>query len=203
MRALMVALIDWVVKSMPPPPSRYPRFAEGQLVRSDHTVMGFPPIPGVPLPDNMLNTFLEYDFGPYFNQNDLSGRISIQPPIIKKVIPSLVPKVDADGNEIGGIPSVLHAAPLGTYLGWNVTRGGFYKGRSCGFIGGYVPFARTKAERIAAGDPRLSLEERYRDHAAYVAVVRAGAERLVRQRFLLSEDAERLIREAEASDVLR
>jgi hypothetical protein len=199
----MTALIEWVVKDTPPPSSQYPRMAFSQLVRPDHSAMGFPLIPGAPLPDHMLNPFLDYDFGPDFNYNDMSGRISIQPPVIKHVLSSLVPKVDGDGNEIGGVPSVLHQAPLGTYLGWNVMSTGFYKGRSCGFSGGYIAFARTRAERIAAGDPRLSLEERYVNHAGYVAAVRAAGERLVRQRFLLPDDAARLIREAEASDVLR
>jgi len=203
MRALMIALIDWVVKGSAPPASRYPRLDAGQLTPPNHGAMGFPLIPGAPLPDNMLNRFFDYDFGPDFNYNDLSGRISIQPPVIKRVIPSLVPKVNADGNEIAGIGSALHQAPLGTYLGWNVVRGGFYKGRSGGFSGGYIPFSRTKAERDRLGDPRLSLEERYHDHAGYVSAVRAAAERLTRERFLLRDDAARLVRDAETSDVLR
>lgn len=203
MRAMLTALTNWVVKNTPPPPSKFPKLAEGQLVRPNFTDMGFPPIPGIPLPDNLLNSFLDYDFGTGFNYADLSGQISRQPPIIKQVLPSLVPKVNADGNEISGISSVLHQAPLGTYLGWNITRDGFYKGRSCGFSGGYVPFARTKAERLAAGDPRLSLEERYHNHEGYVTAVRVAAKRLVQQQFLLPEDAERLIQEAEASNILR
>jgi hypothetical protein len=213
MRALIVALTDWVVKDVAPPPSAYPKFDQarpdqakpdqGKLVRPDHRAMGFPMIPGAPLPDNLINPFLDYDFGPEFKYTDLSGVMTIQPPVIKRVLPSLVPSVDADGNEVGGVPSALHQAPLGSYLGWNVTRGGFYKGRGCGFAGGFIPFAKTKAERLATGDPRPSLEERYRDHAGYTASVRAAVERLSRQRFLLPEDAERLIREAEASDVLR
>jgi len=203
MRALMVALTDWVVKDAAPPPSRYPRLDQAQLVRPDHRAMGFPLIPGAPLPDNLINPFLDYDFGPEFKDSDLSGVIRLQPPTIKRVLPSLVPKVDADGNEVGGIPSPLHQAPLGTYLGWNVTRNGFYKGRGCGFAGGFIPFAKTKAERMASGDPRLSLEERYRDHAGYVAVVRDAVDRLVRQRFLLPEDAARLVDQAEESGVVR
>jgi hypothetical protein len=203
MRALMIGLIEWVVKGTAPPRSRYPAMANRQLVHANHQAMGFPIIRGVALPENLLNPFLDYDFGPGFNYSDLSGRITMQPPRIKQVLPSLVPKVDSDGNEVGGIPSVLQQAPLGTYTGWNVKRSGYYKGHSCGFVGGYIPFAVTKAERLAAGDPRLSLEERYRDHAGHVATVRGAAERLVRQRFLLMEDAERLIREAEASNLLR
>src|SRR4030095_13273535 len=153
--------------------------------------------------DNLFNPLLDYDFGPEFKYSDLSGLMTLQPPVIKRVLLALVPKVDADGNETSGVPSPLHQAPLGAYLGWNVTRAGFYKGRGCGFAGGFIPFAKTKAERLASGDPRPSLEERYRDHAGYVAAARAAVERLSRQRFLLPEDAERLVREAEASDVLR
>ncbi len=202
-RALFVALTDWVVKDIAPPPSQYPRLEQNQLVWPRAAAMGFPAIPGWPLPDNLLNTFLDYDFGAEFNYNDLSGVLTIQPPTIKRVLPLLVPKVNADGNETSGVASALHQAPLGTYLGWNVTRAGFYKGRVCGFSGGFIPFAKTKAEREAVGDPRPSLEERYRDHAGYVAAVRAAIEKLLQQKFLLPEDAERLIREAETSNVLR
>lgn len=203
MRALRRALIDWVVKGVAPPESRYPMLSRGELVPPIHKAMGFPVIPGAPLPDNLMNTFYDYDLGPGFRYNDLSGVVSIQPPIIKRTIPMLVPKTDSDGNEIGGVPSVLHQAPLGTYLGWNVTTSGYLKGRACGFSGGMIPFARTKAEREALGDPRPSLEERYGTHENYVARVKAAAQRLVEQRFLAPEDADRLVREAEASGVLR
>ena len=203
MRALRKALADWVVNGTLPPPSRYPTLAAGELVKAEHSAMGFPPIPGAPLPDNLLNALPDYDLGAGFRYADLSGAIGRQPPAIRGYIPQLVPKTDADGNEVGGVPSVLHQAPLGTYLGWNVTASGYLKGRGCGFAGGYIPFARTKAERIAAGDPRSSLEERYGTHEAYVAKVRAASRRLLEQRFLLPEDADRLVREAEASDVLR
>ena len=203
MRALIDDLIDWVVKDVPPPPSRYPRLDKGELVRPDQRAMGFPSIPGKPLPEHMLNLFYDYDFGPEFRYNDMSGIISVQPPLIRQVIPSLVPKVNADGNEIGGVPSVLHQVPLGTYLGWNVSASGFYKGQACGFAGGFVPFASTRAERIQSGDPRPSLEERYPNHEAYVAEVRKAAEQLVSMRFLLREDADRLIAEAAASTISR
>jgi hypothetical protein len=110
--------------------------------------------------------------------------------------------VDGDGNETAGVPSVQHQAPLGTYLGWNVTAQGYFKGRLCGLNGAFVPFGATKAERMAAGDPRPSLEERYGNHDGYVAAVKRAAERNVRDRFLLPEDAARLVAEAEASAVL-
>jgi Alpha/beta hydrolase domain len=121
---------------------------------------------------------------------------------VKQLIPTLVPKVDADGSDVGGVPSVLRQAPLGSYLGWNITSSGFDKGKQCTLSGGYIPFAMTKAERLAGGDPRLSLEERYGGHAGYVAAVRAAAEKSMKERFLLRDDADQLIAEASASDVL-
>lgn len=203
MRALIVALTNWVTKNAEPPASVYPRLDRGELVRPNHRAMGFPSIPGAPLPDNMVNTLLDYDYGPEFKYADLSGVITMQPPFIKRAFPTLVPKVNADGNETSGIASALHQAPLGTYLGWNVTRSGFFKGRACGFAGGFIPFAKTRAERLANGDPRLSVEERYNDHAGYVAVVKKAVESLLNQHFLLPADAARLIRQAEESNVLR
>jgi hypothetical protein len=203
MRALTVALIDWVVKGTPPPPSQYPRLDRGELVMPTQAALGSPLIPGVPLPDGIINPMYDYELGPAFAYNDVSGVIAAQPPVIKQVLPSLVPKENSDGNESVGVGSVLHQAPLGTYLGWNVTARGFLKGRECGLNGAFIPFARTRAERLAAGDPRASLEERYRTHEGYVSAVRQAAARLVRDRFLLPDDAGRLIAEADASDVLK
>jgi hypothetical protein len=164
--------------------------------------MGFPNIPGIPSPDGIVNPVFDYDFGPDFNYNDESGLITKQPPAIRQALPTLVPKVDADGNDVAGVPSVLHQVPLGTYLGWNVTMAGFDKGKICALNGGYLPFAKSRAERTASGDPRLSLEERYGTHKAYVDAVKAAAEKAVADRFLLRADAERLVAEAAASDVL-
>ena len=149
-----------------------------------------------------MNPVFDYDFGPDFIYNDQSGLITKQPPAIRQILPTLVPKVDADGNDVGGVPSVLRQVPLGTYLGWNITAAGFDKGKICTLNGGYLPFAKTKAERAASGDPRPSLEERYRTHEAYVDAVKAAAEKAVAERFLLRSDADRLIAEAAANDVL-
>ena len=96
---------------------------------------------------------------------------------MRQTLPQLVPRVDADGNEIAGVRSVLLEAPLGTYTGWNPIARGFFKGHIQALGGGYIPFAKTKAERLAAGDPRLSLEERYGTHDGYVARVKAAAAR--------------------------
>ena len=114
-----------------------------------------------------------------------------------------MPKTDADGSDVGGVPSVLRQAPLGSYLGWNITASGFDKGKICQLAGSYIPFARTKEERIASHDPRPSLQERYGTHTAYVDAVKKAAAQAVAERFLLPADAARLVAEAEASDVLK
>ncbi len=196
---------DWVMKGIAPPPSRYPTLAGGTLVDDTKAAMGFPSIPGLPAdaPTAWVNPVLDYDFGPGFNRVDGTGIASKQPPAILHVVNMKVPKVDADGNELGGVPVVLLGAPLGTYLGWNITADGFFKGRPCNYAGGMIPFAKTKAERDAKGDPRLSLEERYRDHAGYVRAVEEAAKKAKAEGFLLEDDAKSLIAAADASDVLK
>jgi hypothetical protein len=195
----------WVMKGVAPPPSRYPNLADGTLVDATNTAMGFPTLPGLPsgTPTGLINPLIDYDFGPDFNYMDGSGIQTQMPPAIKRVIHLKVPKVDADGNELGGVPVVLRDAPLGTYLGWNITAAGFHKGQNCNYAGGMIPFARTKAERLANEDPRPSLEERYRDHAGYVAAVEAAAHKAVADGFLLDADSKTLIAAADASDVLK
>ena len=202
LRALTVALVDWVVKGTPPPPSRYPTLAEGTLAPATRAALGFPDVPHLPFADDRVNVVLDYNFGPEFNYSDMSGVITLQPPAVKQVIPTLVPRVNADGNEIAGVASVLHQAALGTYLGGNVQSSGFFAGQICGFTGGYVPFAMTRTDRVKTGDPRLSIEERYGTQEGYACVARRAAEGLVRDRFLLRQDADRIIAEAAGSRIL-
>src|SRR6185369_4202579 len=154
--------------------------------------MGFPTIPGIPAdaPNGLISAGLDYDWGPEFNYVDGSGIRTKIPPTIKRVIKAKVPRVDADGNELGGVPVVLRDAPLGTYLGWNIVSDGFFKGQICNYAGGMIPFATTRAERVASGDPRLSLEERYRTHEGYVEAVKKAAAKAVGQGFLLQSDAD-------------
>jgi hypothetical protein len=202
-RALLAALTAWVTRGTPPPPSRYPRIADATLTTTDDVARRFPRIPGMPSPAGMLVPFLDYDFGPGFEPNDMRGTLDSVPPRVRRVLPSLVPQIDADGNEVAGVKSPLVANPLGTYTGWNRTSSGFAAGLPCGFSGGFIPFAATRAERLASGDPRPSLEERYGTHDAYVRGVGASAQRLVRERMLLAEDASHIVAAAERSDVLR
>jgi hypothetical protein len=211
--AIRMHFRDWVMKGTPPPPSVYPTLAGRNgvpdLVEANKTAMGFPTLPSlrptVPEP-SFIMPVLDYDWGPQFNASDASGVPSHAPPPIRQVVRMLVPRVDADGNEVGGVPHVLTDAPLGTYLGWNITAGGarpFHKDQICNYVGGMLPFARTKADRLASNDPRLSLEERYLDHTGYVAAVKKAAGRAVASGFLLAADADALLRAAEASRVLK
>jgi hypothetical protein len=202
MRALLEDMVAWIEKGMAPPANQYPRLADGTLVQATKAAVGFPDLPMVRLVDNFENPLFDYEWGANFNYNDLSGIVSTMPPATKQVIPLLVPRVNADGNETSGVASVLHQAPLGTYLGWNIIPAGFSKGQQCAFTGGFIPFASTKAERMAANDPRLSLEERYGSQKAYVAAVRAAADKAVSDRFLLPEDADRLVQQAASSHIL-
>lgn len=206
--ALRVHFRDWVMNGVVPPPSRFPRLATGTLARADKAAIGFPTLPGlratVPEPDFIMPV-LDYDWGPQFNPQDGSGIASNAPPRIKQVLTMFAPKVDADGNELGGVPVVLLDAPLGTYLGWNVTAGDakpFHKGQICNYVGGMLPFARTADERKAADDPRLSLQERYGSHEGYVEAVTKAAAKAMAQGFLLPVDALALIDAAKASAVL-
>lgn len=203
--ALRVHFRDWVMKGIAPPPSRYPTLKDGMLVDATADAMGFPSIPGLPehAPTGLINPGLDYDFGPQFNYVDGTGIQTVVPPVIKRVIKLKVPRVDADGNELGGVPVVLRDAPLGTYLGWNITAAGFHKGQICNYAGGMVPFAKTKAERLASADPRPSLEERYGNHEGYVKAVDAAAHKAVEAGFLLEADQKNLVAAAAASDVLK
>ena len=195
--------------AIPPPPSRWPRLADGTLVPANKAALGFPTLPAlrptVPEPDFILPV-IDYDWGPDFDPVDGSGIASEAPPPIRRVLATHAPRVNADGNELGGVPVVLADAPLATYLGWNITATGdrpFHAGQICNYLGGAIPFARTADERKASGDPRPSLEERYGSHDGYVAAVRKAVDRAKREGFLLADDGDRLIAEAEASRVLR
>ena len=201
MRALLRMLVAWVARGKEPPPSCYPTLAAGDLVEPTASAMGWPAIPNAPTPDGKLNTFPDYDVGDRLHYDDVSGVVTHQPPRIRQVIGARVPRVDADGNEIVGIASVQHLVPLGTYTGWNERTAGYGKGGGCGFFGGFIPFARTKAARLAAQDPRPSLEERYGNHQGFVDRVRTVAAERVAAGWLLPEDAEKLIQQAQASDV--
>jgi hypothetical protein len=110
-------------------------------------------------------------------------------------------QVDADGNDLAGIRSVFAQVPIGPYTGWNLGRKDRFENGLCNLQGSFIPFAATRAERIATGDPRLSMEERYPSKEAYIAAFRKAADDLVAERYLLPEDADLLIRRAEGEGI--
>ena len=200
MRALLVALDEWADKGIEPPESNYPDVRRGTLATVDEVARTFPAIPGVEFPTT-VNGLDALDFGPTFGSH--GGRQTVLPPNRGGAYQVLVPTTDRDGHDIAGVRTVDIAVPVGTNTGWNLYAAG-PRGRDlCALTGAFFPFARTRDERLASGDPRLSLEERYGDHAGFVAAVRRAAEDSVGRRILLQEDAEVIIRMAEDSDILR
>ena len=200
LRALMIAMDRWVAQGIPPPPSQFPLARDGTLVSPDRRSTGFPKIPGVGY-QGLHNRQLFLDYGPRINH----GRIDVHPPapIGNGAYAILVPKTDADGNDIAGIRLPAIQAPLGTYTGWNLQPHGLAENELSGLLGAYIPFARTKAARKTAGDPRLSLQERYRDKENYIQRIARAARILINQRYLLPRDAQRIIDEAKKTSKRR
>ena len=184
--ALNVALHEWVSEGIAPPLSRFPTAAGGGLVSA--TAVEFPAIPDVAYTGS-------------YNSLRLSDNRSI-PPVRGEAYTVLVGRTDTDGNMRDGIRPATLVAPIGTHTGWNLRRDGFGDGQQCSLTGAFIPFAVTRAEREAAGDPRLSLEERYPTHAAYVTAVSTAADALVRDRLLLRTDADALVARARRSQSL-
>jgi hypothetical protein len=151
--------------------------------------------PATPNPLGLL------DFGPQFGR--YGGVTTRQPPLEIGRYPVLVPRPDADGLDVAGVHLVQVGAPLGTTTGWNVSATTRHATNLCGLAGSYLPFPKTRAERLAAADPRRSLEERYGNHAGFVEAVTKAARALVKERFLHRDDADRYIAAALASDVLK
>jgi len=198
MRALLVNLDEWVSRHRQPPASRLPRVADGTLVPPlPQSAVGFPEIPGVTYNGRIHNGDL-FDFGPSFDQ----GILTTIPPIwLGTPYPAFVPKTDSDGNDIAGIRVPDVAVPLATYTGWGLRAFPPGANEGCDAAGQKIDFAATKVERLATGDPRLSIEERYSNHDAYVSAVARAAFELRRQRLLLDEDTLAYILAAAESSV--
>ncbi len=199
-RALLVALDQWVTAGTEPPASRVPRRADGTLLPSlPQEGVGFPHIPGVTY-NGLMTTGDLFDYGPRFGD----GILTVLPPVLLgSPYPAFVPVTDADGNDMAGIRLPDVAVPLATYTGWGLRAAAFAGDDLCDAAGRKIDFRRTRAERLADGDPRLSVEERYRNHGAYVSQVAHAANGLVRGGLLLEEDRERIVEAAAQSDVGR
>lgn len=190
LRALLLALDGWSTAGTLPPASRYASVGAGTLVPSlPQAGVGFPEIPGVRYTGWSVNAAVK-------DKTSLPNRF-----IEGQEYTVLVGKTDADGNELDGIRTVEVQVPIGTYTGWALRRAPFAEGEDCALTGQFIPFARTRAERMASGDPRLSLQERYPTHADYVTKVGQAADRLVAEGLMLEEDAEAIKRAAAESDV--
>ncbi|HEV3177110.1 MAG TPA: alpha/beta hydrolase domain-containing protein [Stellaceae bacterium] len=194
-RAMLDAMDRWATEGVAPPPSRVPRRSDGTLVTMEAWRSQFPRIPGSAVPSGPAELPL-LDFGPDFER----GILSKEPPDVApgKRYTVLVPAVDADGNDAGGVRAPMVQAPLATYTGWNLRARGFGHGATHTFIGSTIPFPETEAERRITGDPRPSILERYATHAAYTAAIAAAARRLVEERLMLEEDVERAIAAAQS-----
>jgi hypothetical protein len=199
-RALLKALDKWVSYGIEPPESIYPNLSKHTLVKPEN--LEFPKIPAF---SYTIGT-TTYNF-PAVNYNALYLgaywiNYSVQPPAILGQYPVYVMKVNKDGNGIDGIRLPDIRVPIGTYTGWNRTKAGFGgDNRLVTASGSFIPFAKTKAERLANGDPRLSLEERYPSHDYYIEKVKRAVNKLVHQRFLLNEDAQAIIDAAAATNI--
>jgi len=195
-RALAIAIDQWADQGIEPPPSNYPQGKD--LVTLDEYNAAFVRIPGLELPST-LNQLGVLNFGPLFKPE--GGVQELLPPLHGASYSVLVPRPRPDGDGAAGINTIWTRAPLGTNVGWNI-RAGFRDPDLCSLSGTYIPFANTQADRIAAGDPRLSLEERYGTHQGFVTAVRRAGRELVRERFMLQEDADAFVIAAQESDVL-
>lgn len=213
-RALFIDLEDWVVKGSAPPASQVPALADGTLVRPASLTLPAMkgvswPVSGVstPIPDFQYlaryNGYPLLDFGPQYRREDESGIATILPPAyLNRDYAILVPQTDpSTGIPRAGIRSVEARAPIGTSLEFNyVATAGIVD--LSNLTGSFIPFHKTEAARIAAGDGRPSLESLYTNQAGYVAAVTTAANDLVAQRFLLQRDADAIIARAVANPVL-
>lgn len=178
-------LDQWATTGKKPPDSEVPTFKDHQLVSPlPQDKAGFPNIPGVTY-TGLKTTRYRFDYGPNFYA---TGIPTINPPVITSpfednpangpIYPSFVPKTDKDGNEIAGIRLPELEVPLATYTGWAL-RAGPQANDGCEGSGQYIPFPKTNAERLASGDPRKSVEERYPSLEKYSKDIAHAIDKLV------------------------
>jgi hypothetical protein len=202
LRALLLDLDAWVSEGALPPDNRVARRSEGTLVPAlPQSGMGFPSIPGVTY-NGIHHTGDLWDFGAKFDD----GILTILPPkLVGTPYPVFVPKTDGDGNDIAGIRYPDVSVPIATYTGWGLRASAAGDPvpivDGCDASGQMIPFAKTKAARMAANDPRPSLEQRYKDHATYVSLITAAALKLEQEHLMLHEDVLQYIAAAQAASV--
>ena len=191
LRAALVNMDRWVSEGVEPPPSAFPRLANGTAVEAESLGAFFRKLPGVTFPTRIVRP-AQLDFGP-----DAERGIAAYPPKVGAPYKVYVSAVDADGNEAAGIRLPDATVPLATVSGWNPRhpeQGA--PGDLMQMMGTTVPFARTRAEREQSGDPRVSIAERYASRETYLEKVRAAAQQLVAARHVLAEDVEAMVERA-------
>jgi len=178
MRGLLARMNAWVTNGEAPPESQIPQVAKDSLVAVG--ALNWPKIPGTRLPQRPKLAY--------------RGDFLAAPPKVGPAFPTLLPQVDADGNELAGIRAPMVQVPLATYTGWN------FRKPSQGapdeiysMVGSTFLLPKTKAERAKTKDPRPSIEERYRGRADYVSKYEAAARALAAQGFVLESDVPALI----------
>lgn len=185
LRALLKAMDRWVSTGAEPPASRYPQLADRTLVDLATYQRAFPAVPGVK-PPAAHYVPLRLDFGPRFAAEGIADVI---PPKAGAPYRTLVPAIDADGNELAGVRLPDVAAPVATFTGWNPRDAAAGAEGALGrYAGSYVPFSVTPADRDRSGDSRRSVRERYPTREAYLAKVAETALALQADRLLLDED---------------
>jgi hypothetical protein len=186
-RSMISNMDAWVRSNTPPPPSSYPKIADGNLVPLSE--YAFPVIPGVNRPHE-ANEAYRLDFGPNWRQ----GVLSIEPPKVGPAFPVLVPQVDADGNERDGVRLPEISVPLATYASWNLRDPSIgAPNQRVAFEASYLPFPQTAADRQRTKDPRKSIAERYHDRDDYMTRYKAAVDDLVTARWILREDRDSLL----------
>jgi hypothetical protein len=200
MRAFLINLDRWVSEGVEPPPSAFPRLADGSAVTREALLEQFAALPGMALLDPaQLPRLRRLDLGPDTDQG--IGRLPAQ---TGEPYPSYASAVDADGNEIAGIRVPDVSVPLATHTGWvprHPDTGG--AGQFLDMMGTTLPFAATESERRAANDPRPSIAARYRDRDDYLAQARQAAQKLAADGYIVVEDIDLAVQlAAQRYDVL-
>ena len=191
-RALLVSMNKWIKDGVAPPASRYPRIVDKTLVQIDS--LKFPALTGVGKATEAHKAYRVF-YGLEFASK---GIISIDPPESNGSFPILVPQVDNDGNELGGVKMPEISVPLATYTGWNLFNAEAGPTSLLSSMqGSYIAFPRTRADRERNKDPRMSVEERYQNRERYLSLVSTAARELVQQRYLLEDDVARIVKRAD------
>lgn len=194
LRALLVALDDWVRDGNAPPESVFPRIGDGTLVDWHQNGTAFPKLPAIRYPQGIQKPPFA-DYGPKFASH---GVITIEPPTVKGNYTVLVPKANQDGNDLGTLNLADITVPLATYTGWNLQRERFgADGALATLLGSCIPLPPTKADKARSEDPRSSIEERYATYGAYRVEYRVACAQLQRLGFLLPGDIGLLLKNLE------